>query len=61
MGAYVKVRSVYLNEADLNILENLVKQGYYPNISEAIRVAIKDLIKYHQEALMVQKVKEETT
>jgi antitoxin ParD1/3/4 len=41
----IKLISVNLPESYLNILEMLVSQGVFPNRSEAIRVAIRDLIK----------------
>lgn len=48
MGDILKVKSVWLNEADLKELQKLVGQGHYANVSDAIRIAIKDLIKYHE-------------
>ena len=41
----IKLISVNLPESYLNVLEILVSQGVFPNRSEAIRVAIRDLIK----------------
>ena len=41
----MKLISVYLPESYLRVLEMLVVQGNFPNRSEAIRVAIRDLIK----------------
>lgn len=42
---FIKLISVNLPESYLNLLEVLVAQGNFPNRSEAIRVAIRDLIK----------------
>jgi Arc/MetJ-type ribon-helix-helix transcriptional regulator len=42
---FIKLISVNLPESYLKILEVLVAQGNFPNRSEAIRVAIRDLIK----------------
>jgi len=41
----MKLISVNLPESYLRVLEMLVVQGKFPNRSEAIRVAIRDLIK----------------
>jgi len=41
----IKLISVNLPESYLNMLENLVVAGRFPNRSEAIRVSIRDLIK----------------
>ena len=41
----IKLISVNLPESYLNMLENLVAIGRFPNRSEAIRVSIRDLIK----------------
>ncbi|MFO8019937.1 MAG: type II toxin-antitoxin system ParD family antitoxin [Promethearchaeia archaeon] len=41
----MKLISLNLPESYLNILETLVTQSRFPNRSEAIRVAIRDLIK----------------
>ena len=41
----MKLISVNLPESYLNVLEILVVDGKFPNRSEAIRVAIRDLIK----------------
>ncbi|MBO3804110.1 MAG: type II toxin-antitoxin system ParD family antitoxin [Candidatus Brockarchaeota archaeon] len=41
----LKVVTVKLPERLVNALDVLVKQGQYPNRSEAIRAAIRDLIK----------------
>ena len=41
----MKIVTVFLPEEYLSILEKLVEQGRFPNRSEAIRVAVRDLIK----------------
>jgi len=41
----MKLISVQLPEAYVKGLENLVQKGFYPNRSEAIRYAIRDLLK----------------
>ena len=41
----MKLISVNLPEAYIKVLELLVTEGKFPNRSEAIRVAIRDLIK----------------
>ncbi|MGV9173753.1 MAG: ribbon-helix-helix domain-containing protein [Promethearchaeia archaeon] len=52
----MKLISVNLPESYLNILEILVTQSRFPNRSEAIRVAIRDLIK--TEYMINEKLKE---
>ena len=42
-------RTFYLPERDLEFLERLVKEGYYASVSDAVRHAVKQLIKYHVE------------
>jgi len=32
----------------IRLLEKMVEDKLYPNISEAIRVAVRDLLKYHR-------------
>ena len=54
----IKLISVNLPESYLNILEILVSQGVFPNRSEAIRVAIRDLIK--TEYLIEESIKKST-
>ncbi len=41
----MKIVTVFLPEEYLGILEKLVEQGRFPNRSEAIRVAVRDLVK----------------
>ena len=40
----LKQISVYLPEELIESLDELVERGFYPNRSEAIRIAIKDLV-----------------
>ena len=42
-------RTFYLPERDLEFLERLVEEGYYASVSDAVRYAIKQLIRYHVE------------
>jgi len=44
----MKLITLYLPEDYLRALEELVRRGYYPNRAEAIRVAIRDLLKRHR-------------
>ena len=41
----MKVVTVHLPEAYLEAIDELVKKGYYPNRAEAIRMAVRDLIR----------------
>ena len=41
----IKLISVNVPESYINVLEILVSEGKFPNRSEAIRVAIRDVIK----------------
>lgn len=41
----MKVISVNLPDAYIASLDELVNSGYYPNKSEAIRAAVRDMIK----------------
>ena len=41
----MKVVTVHLPEAYVEAIDNLVKKGYYPNRAEAIRMAVRDLIR----------------
>ena len=49
----MRIRAVYVPERDLEILNKLVEAGYYLNVSEAIRTAIKDLILSESERIGV--------
>ena len=42
--------TVYVPRGLLDRLDNLVREGYYPNRSEAIREAIRDLVNYHEKS-----------
>lgn len=44
----MKPKTVFIPEADLQALDDLVKRKLFPNSSEAIRHAIKDLIRYYK-------------
>lgn len=44
----MKFVSLLVPDAYLEKLEDLVRKRYYPNRSEAIRFAIKDLIELHR-------------
>jgi len=41
----MKMITVYIPDRYLYELEELVRDGYFPNRSEAIRMAIRDIIK----------------
>lgn len=43
--AKMKIVSVQLPQGLINAIDALVKRGVYPNRSEAIRAAIRDLVK----------------
>ena len=42
--SYLKLMTVHLPEFYIKGLEELVRRGRYPNKSEAIRVAVRDLL-----------------
>jgi len=42
---YIKLISVNLPKAYIKVLELLVAEGKFPNRSEAIRMAVRDLLK----------------
>ncbi|OQC50195.1 MAG: putative nickel-responsive regulator [Euryarchaeota archaeon ADurb.Bin023] len=44
-GTSMKLISVQIPEAYMNGLDELVNYGYFPNKSEAIRSAIRDMLK----------------
>ncbi|MFX1260167.1 MAG: ribbon-helix-helix domain-containing protein [Promethearchaeota archaeon] len=56
---YIKLISVNLPNAYIRALESLVTNGRFPNRSEAIRVAIRDLIK--DEYLIEKTIKRKLT
>jgi Arc/MetJ-type ribon-helix-helix transcriptional regulator len=41
----MKVVTVHLPVAYVEAIDELVKKGYYPNRAEAIRMAVRDLIR----------------
>ncbi len=41
----MKLITIHLPERYIDKLEELVSQNYYPNRSEAIRMAVRDLLK----------------
>jgi antitoxin ParD1/3/4 len=41
----MKVVTVHLPEAYVEAIDELVKRGLYPNRAEAIRMAVRDLIR----------------
>ena len=43
----MKLRTVYMPPRWTQLLAELVKEGYYANISHAIRVATRELLQYH--------------
>lgn len=43
----MKLISLYLPESYLKLLDQLVEERFYPNRAEAIRVAVRDLLKEH--------------
>nr|WP_048151703.1 ribbon-helix-helix domain-containing protein [Palaeococcus ferrophilus] len=45
MARNMRIISVQLPQNLINALDILVKRGVYPNRSEAIRVAIRDLVR----------------
>ena len=44
-GVWVKLITLYLPEPYIRALDGLVEERYYPNRAEAIRVAVRDLLK----------------
>ncbi|MBU7013768.1 MAG: ribbon-helix-helix protein, CopG family [Theionarchaea archaeon] len=51
----MKLVSVNLPDAYLDSLDELVSYGYYPNKSEAIRAAVRDMIKNELGGIRPQK------
>ena len=45
MPRKMKIISVQLPQSLINAIDTLVKRGVYPNRSEAIRTAIRDLVR----------------
>jgi Arc/MetJ-type ribon-helix-helix transcriptional regulator len=44
-GVWVKLITLYLPEPYIKALDGLVGERYYPNRAEAIRAAVRDLLK----------------
>jgi len=44
----MRLITLYVTEQLLSGIEDLVQAGVYPNRSEAIRLAIKDLLEMHR-------------
>lgn len=55
----MKLVSVNLPDAYVDSLDELVSNGYYPNKSEAIRAAVRDMIKDELGGLRPQRKIEE--
>ncbi len=55
----MKLVSVNLPDAYVDSLDELVNNGYYPNKSEAIRAAVRDMIKDELGGLRPQRKIEE--
>jgi len=43
----MKLTTLYLSPVYINRLDELVQEGYYPNRADAIRAAIRDMLKAH--------------
>jgi len=43
----MKLISLYLQEKYIQLLDQLVREGFYPNRAEAIRLFIKDGLESH--------------
>lgn len=43
-GTWMKLITLHLPEPYIQALDRLVKEKYYPNRAEAIRVAVRDLL-----------------
>lgn len=43
----MKVRNLYVPEPWTRLIHELIHEGYYANVSDAIRAAIRDLLKFH--------------
>jgi Arc/MetJ-type ribon-helix-helix transcriptional regulator len=48
---YVNVR---ISEGDLKALQRLTKEGYFMNVSDAVRTAIRKLIEEYKSVLVVE-------
>jgi len=40
--------TLYIPKTWITLLDNLVKEGFYPSRAEAIRIAIRDLLREHE-------------
>ena len=56
----MKLVTVHLPEVYLAVLDNLVRQGQYSSRSEAIRTAIRDMIKDELSQFDAQQLKKKT-
>ncbi|MHA1821896.1 MAG: ribbon-helix-helix domain-containing protein [Promethearchaeota archaeon] len=54
----MKLISLYVPDMYITLIDELVEAGFFPNRSEAIRVAIRDLIRTENSQLS-KKVKED--
>lgn len=43
----MRLVGVYLPEPDVKKLDSIVEKGFYPNRNEAIRAAVRDLIRLY--------------
>jgi len=43
----MKYKGINLPEPWIRRLQELVHEGYFPNVNDAIRTAIRDLLKFH--------------
>lgn len=43
----MRLTSLFLDEHYIRALDELIKAGFYPNRSEAIRFAVRDLLNLH--------------
>lgn len=47
----MKQISLYLPKSDIDALDKLVNEGFYPSRNEAIRLAVRDLVQHHSESV----------
>jgi len=43
----MKPRTLYMPEPWTRLIHELINEGYYANVSDAIRTAIRDLLQFH--------------
>jgi len=43
----MKLRTVYMPPRWVQLLAELVREGYYADVSDALRAATRDLLQYH--------------